>query len=37
VELILASCGLDASKVSSANDGMDALVKGLIEKYSKKE
>jgi hypothetical protein len=37
VELILASCGLDPTKVMSADDGMDALIKGLIEKYSKKE
>ena len=37
VELILESCGLDPSKAQGSNDGMDALIKGLIEKYSKKE
>ena len=37
VELILASCGLDTSKIKDSPDGMDALIKAFIDKYSPKK
>ena len=33
-ELILSSCGLDPTLAGGQNDGMEALIKGLIKKYS---
>ena len=37
IQIVLASLGIDASVLNESNDGVEALVKGLIRKYSKKE
>ena len=36
-ELILASCGLDTKHIAGSNDGMEALIKAFVEKYSEKK
>jgi hypothetical protein len=36
VKLLLSSFGLDTNNISQATDGLDALLKAIIKKYSKK-
>ena len=36
-EIILTSAGVDPSLLGESNDGMDALVKGLVKKYEDKD
>jgi len=35
--MIMAMCDLNASHLNDSRDGMEALIKAFIEKYSKKE
>ena len=36
-EIILTSAGVDPFLLGESNDGMDALVKGLVKKYEDKD